>query len=99
MVLNISFKQIDPSDALKVYVTEKSERLKKYFQGKIHITWSFSREKQSKIAHCHLLGNGMDYFGEESTEDFHASVDQVIDHIEKQVRKHKEIVTDHLHHR
>lgn len=97
MNLNISFKHIDPSDALKVYTEEKCERLKKYFDGKINMTWNFTVENLSKIAHCHLVGNNMDYFGEGVTEDFHASVDMALDKIETQIRKHKEKVKDHLH--
>ena len=39
----------------------------------------------------------MDFFGEASTEDFKASIDSALEKIEKQIRKHKEIVKDHLH--
>ena len=95
MNLNITFKQIDPSDFLKGFIKEKSETLTKYFDGRISVTWTISAEKQLKTAHCHLLGNSMDYFGEGSTEDFKASVDVALDKIEKQVRKHKEIVKNH----
>ncbi len=97
MNLNISFKHMDASEALKQYTTEKSEKLRKYFKGNISVNWNFSAEKQSRIAHCHLLGNNMDYFGEASTEDMYASVDAALEKIEKQIRKHKEIVKDHLH--
>lgn len=97
MNLKYSFKQIAPSDALKVFTEEKCERLKKYFDGKISVSWNFTVENLSKIAHCHLVGNHMDYFGEGITEDFHASVEVALDKIEKQIRKHKEIVKDHLH--
>jgi putative sigma-54 modulation protein len=95
MTLNMSFRHMGASDALKVYTEEKSARLAKYFRGKISMTWTFTVEKQGRIAHCRLAGNRMDYFGEASTEDFHASIDQVVDRIEKQLRKHKEIVKDH----
>lgn len=97
MVLNMSFKHMDPSDAIRAYTTEKSERLKKYFNGKINVTWNFSVEKLNQIAHCHLVGNNMDYFGEASTEELRASIDLALEKIEKQLRKHKEIVKDHLH--
>ena len=97
MVLNLSFKNIDSSPALKTYTTEKSEKLKKYFHGQIHVTWTFSIESQDRIAHCHLVGNHMDYFGEAAAQDLYASVDLAIDKIERQLRKHKEIVKDHLH--
>ncbi len=95
MNLNISFKHMDPSDDLKTFIQEKSETLKKYFQGKISITWNLTIEKLNRVAHCHVVGNHMDYFGEASTEDFKASIDLALEKIEKQVRKHKEIVKNH----
>ncbi|MGK5082761.1 ribosome-associated translation inhibitor RaiA [Bdellovibrionota bacterium FG-1] len=95
MNLNFNFKHIDASDSLREYCTTKSERLKKFFNGKIHVTWSLGQEKHNRIVHCHLLGNQMDYFGETSSEDFHEAIDLAIDKIEKQIRKHKEIVVDH----
>lgn len=97
MQLNLSFKHIDSDDAVKKYATEKSMKLKKYFKGKISVTWNFTKVKQNWIAHCHLVGNHMDYFGETEAADLFSSVDLVIDKIEKQLRKHKEIVKDHLH--
>ena len=97
MNLNISFKHHDTSDAVKDYTSERSERLAKYFQGKIHCTWNFGQVKQQWTAHCHLVGNNIDYFGEADTDDIYASIDVTVDRLEKQLRKHKEIVTNHLH--
>ena len=97
MNLNISFKQMDSSDSLKNFIREKCETLEKYFQGKITIHWNLTQEKQNCVAHCHVVGNHMDFFGESTTEDFKASIDETLDKIEKQIRKHKEIVKDHLH--
>ncbi|MBI4925706.1 MAG: ribosome-associated translation inhibitor RaiA [Bdellovibrio sp.] len=98
MVLNISFKHINSNDVIKDYAREKSERFKKYFSGKIHVTWNFTKEKENNIAHCHLVGNRMDYFGETSSHDLFFSIDKVTDKIQKQLRRHKEIVKNHLHH-
>ncbi|MBI2712215.1 MAG: ribosome-associated translation inhibitor RaiA [Bdellovibrio sp.] len=95
MNLNISFKNMNSSDAMKEFIREKSESLKKYFQGKVSVTWTLSMENQSRVAHCHAVGNSMDYFGDGDTEDFKASVDLALDKIEKQIRKHKEIVKNH----
>lgn len=99
MELHISFKNMDTSKALQVYTEEKSEKLKKYFNGRISVTWNFSVDALDKVAHCRLTGNNMDYFGEAKADDIHVSVDQALDKIEKQLRKHKEIVKDHLHKR
>jgi putative sigma-54 modulation protein len=97
MTLNMSFKHMEPSGALKAYAEEKSEKLKKYFNGRISVTWTFSVEKQLQVAHCHIVGNNMDYFGQAETQDLYASIDLCEAKIEKQLRKHKEIVKDHLH--
>jgi putative sigma-54 modulation protein len=97
MNLNVSFKRMEPSASLRTFIQEKSETLKKYFQGNISVTWNLTIEKQSRVAHCHLVGNQMDYFGESGTEDFKASIEEALDKIERQIRKHKEIVKDRLH--
>ena len=97
MNLNISFRHIEPDELTKTFVQEKSQTLKRYFDGKISVTWILSSERQNRIAHCHLVGNSMDYFGEGSTDDLKVSIGMALDKIEKQLRKHKEIVKDHLH--
>lgn len=99
MQIQMSFKSMDPSDAVKEYAEEKTARLKKFFDGKIHVTWTFSQEKVDSVAHCHVLGNRMDYYGEARGEhhNLYAAIDESIDRIEKQIKKHKEIVTNHLH--
>src|SRR5690348_5459679 len=97
MNLHIAFKQMDPSDALKQFIEEKCQTLDKYFNGRISVTWHIYTNKLNRVAHCHLLGNNMDFFGEGVSDDFKAAIDMAFDKIEKQLRKHKEIVKDHLH--
>ncbi len=94
MQLEINFKQINSDDAIKKYADKKSSKLKKFFNGEITVRWTFSEEKQDQIAHCHLTGNNMDYFGEAKTSSLYASIDQGIVKIEKQIQKHKEIIKD-----
>ncbi|MFL5812181.1 MAG: HPF/RaiA family ribosome-associated protein, partial [Bdellovibrionia bacterium] len=55
MNLNVSFKNMDSSDSLRNYATEKSERLGKYFRGKITVAWNFTIEKQFRVIRCHLM--------------------------------------------
>lgn len=92
MNISITFKHMNPNPLLKTLIEEKSIALKKYFNGKINVVWSLDAEKVNKVAHCHLLGNDMDYFGEATTKDLRTSVDLVLSKLEKQVKKHKEIL-------
>jgi putative sigma-54 modulation protein len=97
MKLSMSFKQMRPSNAIKFYTEEKSASLAPYFKGRTTVTWNFSADKIHKTAHCHLVGNSMDFFGEATAEDLHAAIDAALAKVEKQIRKRKEIVKDHLH--
>ena len=93
MIINLIFKHMDATDAIKNYATEKSDKLKKYFDGKVHVTWNFGVEKLEQIAHLHLVGSHIDQFCESRTGDLYASIDEAIHKMERQLRKHKEIVT------
>jgi putative sigma-54 modulation protein len=97
MTFTVSFKQMRSSKAIRAYAEEKCEKLQVYFRGRISINWTFNMERELRGAHCHLTGNNMDYFGHAETDDLRASIDIVVDKIERQLRKHKEIVKDHLH--
>jgi putative sigma-54 modulation protein len=97
MQLKTSFKHVEPTEALKKFIEEKSACLNKYFQGRITVTWNIGFEKQQAVAHCHVVGNNMDYFGEAEAPNFFGAIDFAIEKIERQVRRHKEQVRDHLH--
>lgn len=97
MILHFSFKRMESSDSLKLYAEEKSGKLAKYFHGRITVNFSFAHEKAGRVVRCHLVGNHMDYVGEAVSEDFHAAIDAAISKLEKQLRRHKEIVKNHLH--
>ena len=89
---------MEASDAIKTYAEEKSEKLKKYFDGKIIVDWNFEVDAHKHhIAHVHLLGNHIDYFGEAVTEELHGSIDQAIDKAERQIKKKKEQLKDNKH--
>lgn len=95
VILDIHFKHMESSDSLRAYATEKSEKLKKYFDGKIHVTWTFDKEHGEFISHCHIVGSHLDFFGEGHANDAYATVDSAITKLEKQLKKHKEIITNH----
>lgn len=95
MIVEIHFKQMDASDSLREYASDKSEKLKKYIDGNVHVTWSFTREHGEFISHCHVVGSHIDLFGEGRADEAYATVDMAVTRLEKQLKKHKEIVTDH----
>ncbi|MBC7386128.1 MAG: ribosome-associated translation inhibitor RaiA [Cryobacterium sp.] len=95
MIVDVKFKHMESSPSLRTYAEEKSEKLSKYFDGKMHLTWTFDKEHGEFISHCHLVGSHLDLFGEGRAEEAYATVDVAISKLEKQIRKHKEVITNH----
>jgi putative sigma-54 modulation protein len=95
MQVDIAFKNINSGDSIKEFVNDKTSKLEKYFNGKIHAKWMLAQEKDEYIAHLHILGNSIDYFGEARLENLLSSIEASVDKVEKQLKKHKEILQNH----
>lgn len=78
------------------FVGEKTAKLEKYMQGELHAKWTISYENEEHIAHLHITGsNSVDYFGEARQHNLLSSVEEAVEHVERQLKKHKEINKDH----
>ena len=89
MKLTISGKQMEVTDALKAVIDEKFERLDKYFHKEIPVNVTLSVQKGRQIVEATIPFSGAMLRAEEATPDMYASIDKVIDVLERQVRKHK----------
>jgi putative sigma-54 modulation protein len=95
MQLNITFRHVDPSDALKAYATEKVDRLKKYFDGLVEGHVILSLEKIRHFAEVTLQANGVRVNAKEETADFYTAVDNVVEKLERQLVRYKEKLKRH----
>jgi len=83
-------KNIDVTPALRDYVVEKVSKLGKYFNGEpqeAHV--SMEVEKDRHIVEVTAYINGLILRGEEDSSDMYASIDGVIEKLERQVHKYK----------
>ncbi|MFW5972283.1 MAG: ribosome hibernation-promoting factor, HPF/YfiA family [Bacillota bacterium] len=83
-------KNIDVTPALKDYAVEKVGKLGKYFDGgpqEAHVTMKV--EKGRHIVEVTANTNGLILRGEEESEDMYASIDGVIEKLERQIHKYK----------
>ena len=81
--------------SIKDFLNDKTSKLKKYFDGRIHAKWTISYENDLHVAHLHVTGNMGEYFGESRLHNLLSSIEETVDKVETQLRKHKEIVKDH----
>src|SRR3954469_14435604 len=90
MQFAVTFRHMEPTDALKAYARERMERVRKYLPDPIscHVVLSTERHNH-RIDVTFQLHNGLAVSGHEITENMYSSIDLCIAKIERQVRKYK----------
>ena len=97
MRIIITGKGMDVSEYLKETVNKKVSKLSRYFwkDTEAHVTMSVEKERQ--IVEVTIPFDGVVLRGEEATTDMYASIDRVVDKIEKQIHKHRTALRKRLH--
>lgn len=88
MRVAVTFRNLDSSDAIKGYAHEKLGKLQKYLRAPIDAQVTASIE--NKHRHCIevlLTAGGETYKGREESADMYASIDLVMDKLEKQITR------------
>ena len=95
MQLNVTGHGLDMTDSLQNYVESKFEKLERHFDHvtNVHVILSVEKLRQKAEATLHL--SGADIFADCTDEDMYAAIDALIDKLDRQVKKHKEKLTDH----
>lgn len=89
MAINVRGKNLDITPALKDYVEKRVKKVTKYFDKTGDISVILRVEKGRHQVEVNVPVDGILLRGEESTPDMYASIDQVMDKLEKQIEKHK----------
>jgi putative sigma-54 modulation protein len=95
MQTSVTFKNIDPSDHIKNYVSEKLNRFDKYLFNPGEASVVLSVEKFRHIAEINIAGDRLNINGKEETEDMYSAIDMTLDKLEKQIKKNKQKVREH----
>ncbi|MDI6711164.1 MAG: ribosome-associated translation inhibitor RaiA [Thermoanaerobacterales bacterium] len=96
MRVNVRGKNIEVTDALRGYVEKRLKKLEKYLNNYGDAQVTLTVERDSHRIEVTIPINGMILRGEESTGDMYASVDQVVEKLEKQVERFKGRITRRL---
>ncbi len=89
MQITIRGKNIETTVALKEYIEKKLSKLEKYFESPLQAQVSLSVERGRHIVEVMIPLDGMLLRGEEETGDMYASVDLVLEKLERQIEKYK----------
>ncbi len=95
MHTSVTFKNLDPSDHLKSYISEKLNRFDKFLDSAAEAAVVLSVEKHRHTAEVKISGGKLTINGKEETSDMYSAIDMVLDKLEKQIKKNKQKVRDH----
>jgi putative sigma-54 modulation protein len=90
MQTDITFKNIDSSDALKDYAFKRLSKMDKYIDRTAEAHVVLSVEKRRHKADVTLTADGAVINAVVITEDLYSAIDMVMDKLERQIKKHKE---------
>jgi putative sigma-54 modulation protein len=96
MQIAVTFRHMETSDPIRAYVEEKLSRVKKYIEEPIDAQVVLSVAKKIRhSAEVTIVAKGITIKGSEETNDMYAAVDNVVDKIERQLKRYKEKIKEH----
>ncbi|MFO7581515.1 ribosome hibernation-promoting factor, HPF/YfiA family [Guyparkeria sp.] len=96
MQIDITGHHVDVTEAMKSHVHDKFTRLERHFDKlvDIHVILTVERKELQK-AEANLFVSGQDMHAEAITDDMYASIDAMVNKLDRQIVKHKEKLTSH----
>jgi putative sigma-54 modulation protein len=89
MNIAITFRHIDGSEAVKGYATEKISKLQKYLRQAMTAQVTLSVEGLEHIADVRIQAGSGSFHANERKHDMYASIDLVLDKLERQIKSEK----------
>jgi len=93
--VSVTFRHLEATPSLKKYAIEKVSRVNKHFGNKNEISIVLSSEKHRYTAEIILKAKRITVNAKEETDDMYSAIDLAVDKLNRQMKKHKEKLTQH----
>ena len=95
MQINLSGHHLNITPALRSYVATKLQRIERHFDHVItaHVVLTVEKERKKAEASVHV--NRANLFADAEHNDMYAAIDRLTDKLDRQVKKHKEKLSDY----
>lgn len=90
MNIAFTFRQLESSEAVKKYAQDKVGRLQKFLRQPMKANVTLSLSKLEHVIEVSLTSGSEHFQAREQSEDMYASIDKVVDKLERQIRGSKE---------
>lgn len=95
MQLNLTGHHVDITPSIRSYVETKLEKIERHFDHvtNAHVILTIEKERQKAEATIHV--NRGNIYADAEHNDMYAAIDRLVDKLDRQVKKHKEKLTNH----
>jgi putative sigma-54 modulation protein len=94
MNITVTFRHVDASDAIRDHATDKIAKLQKFLRQPMTARVTVSLDKLLHAVEARISSGNERYEAHEATEDMYASIDKVLDKLERQIRATKGAAQD-----
>ncbi len=97
MNIEISGDNVEITDALRASVNDKLARIQRHFDNltAAHVVLKLEKLVHSAEGTIHVGGRPNPIHAQANAEDMYTAIDELMDKLDRQVRRHKSKVTDH----
>jgi putative sigma-54 modulation protein len=95
MQVSITGHHVEVTEALKAYVDEKINKIKRHFDNVVDVHVILTVEKLEQKAEAAVQISGAKLYAEDVQEDMYAAIDSMVDKLDRQIVKHKEKNQNH----
>ena len=95
MNINLSGHHVEVTSSLREYVNTKFSKLERHFDQINSVQVILTVEKLDQKAEASIHMNGSDVFASAINTDMYASIDTLVDKLDRQILKHKGKVAHH----
>ena len=95
MQVNLTGHHVEITSSLRDYVNTKFAKLERHFDHINNVYVVLTVEKLNQIAEATVHLNGSEVFASSTNEDMYASIDNLIDKLDRQILKYKGKIAQH----
>src|SRR6188508_156034 len=86
MNISITFRHVEPSEAIKRYAKEKLAKIQKFLRQPMTAKVTLSVNQLEHVVEARISSGGAHLEAKEVGEDMYASIDSVLSKLERQIR-------------
>lgn len=95
MQINLSGHHVDITDSLRDYVNTKFSKLERHFDHINNVHVVLTVEKLNQVAESTVHLSGTEVHAAAQNQDMYASIDSLIDKLDRQILKYKGKISHH----